>query len=111
MVDDRFGELGHEDLAIAVDVLALQAALICGSSRRQIRAVRDDGSMGTSEGGGAEGGDCEETERHHLAAQRMAAHLRPRVQTTTNRKGRSDTTCRKHAAGKCSGVLGRASSW
>jgi hypothetical protein len=36
----------------------------------------------------------------------MAAHLRPRVQTITNRKGRSDSGLQKLAAGKCSGLLG-----
>ena len=36
----------------------------------------------------------------------MAAHLRPRVQTTTNRKGRSEASWLKPAAGKCSGLLG-----
>jgi hypothetical protein len=35
----------------------------------------------------------------------MAAHLRPRVQATTNRKGRSEPAWLKPAAGKCSGVL------
>ena len=35
----------------------------------------------------------------------MAAHLRPRAQPTTNRKGRSESSWLKPAAGKCSGVL------
>jgi hypothetical protein len=36
----------------------------------------------------------------------MAAHLRPRVQATTDRKGRSEQTRPKPAAVKCSGLLG-----
>ena len=36
----------------------------------------------------------------------MAAHLRPRVQTTTNREGRSEPSWPKPAPVKCSGVLG-----
>src|SRR5574338_666054 len=36
----------------------------------------------------------------------MAAHLRPRVQATTSREGRSEPTWRKPAAVKCSGLLG-----
>ena len=37
----------------------------------------------------------------------MAAHLRPRVETTTNHEGWSETTRQKPAAAaKCSGLLG-----
>ena len=40
------------------------------------------------------------------AAQRMAAHLRPRGQTTTTVKGIGEPSSEKPAAGKCSGLLG-----
>ena len=36
----------------------------------------------------------------------MAAHLRPRVQPTTNREGRNGPSSQKPTAGKCSGLLG-----
>src|SRR5215831_5358473 len=36
----------------------------------------------------------------------MAAHLRPRGQTTTERDGGSEPTRLQPAAGKCSGLLG-----
>jgi hypothetical protein len=36
----------------------------------------------------------------------MAAHLRPRAQTTTNRKGQKRLDLAEAAAGKCSGLLG-----
>ena len=41
----------------------------------------------------------------------MAAHLRPRVQTTTNRERGSGSTRRKPAAVKCSGLLAGVSDF